>query len=454
MTVKESAGYLGAARKALQRAGVEVGDRVRVVTSQGSFEGVVIPRAEIGADDQHIVVKLDSGYNVGIRVERVERLERLEGGRRVKPELPPVQRRSRKGLPWVSIISTGGTIASRVDYRTGAVNPALTADDLYTVVPELGELTNIRAEVLFSLFSEDIQPSHWTAMAKRAAEDLEEGKVEGVVIAHGTDTMGYTSAALSFALQDLPGPVVLTGSQRSSDRPSSDAALNLTSSVVAASRGPFAEVVVVMHRTPDDASCAIHRGTKVRKCHTSRRDAFQTINADLLGEVRDGQVYMLADPATYRPRDPKRQLKLQPDFDPKVALLKTTPGMTGDLLDALIDRGYHGVVLEGTGLGHAPHTLFGAVKRAREEGIPVVMTSQCLWGRVHMRVYRTGVELVELGVIPAEDMLPETAYVKLMWVLAQTRDPDRVKELMLQNLAGEITPRTKRSQYLVEVKKR
>ncbi len=445
MTKQDPEGYLGAARTSMEKAGVKVGDRVRIETLQSTFEGIIIPRAEIGSDDQHLVVKLDNGYNLGIRVMHIKRLKRVAKGAPVKPELPTTSIKTKRGLPWISILSTGGTIASRVDYRTGAVNPALSAEDLYTVVPELGDLVNIRAEVLFSLLSEDIQPSHWTELAKRVAKHLSES--EGVVVAHGTDTLGYTSAALSFALQDIPHPVVLTGAQRSSDRPSSDAALNLTSAVIGAAHGPFAEVVIAMHRTPDDTSIALHRGTKVRKCHTSRRDAFQTINADLLGEVIDGQVQMLAKPSNYRSRDSKRQLRLQPEFDAKVALLKSTPGIIDDHLDILIDRRYHGIVFEGTGLGHLPQSLLPSVERAQEEGITLVMTSQCIWGRVQMRVYRTGVELVQRGVIPLEDMLPETAYVKLMWVLGQTQNPDEIRACMLKNIAGEITDNTRRSQF-------
>jgi glutamyl-tRNA(Gln) amidotransferase subunit D len=445
MPPEEPAGYLGKAQKALKKAKVLIGDRASIQTTANTFEGIVIPRAEIGADDQHIVLKLDSGYNVGIHVDKIQQMKRLKPGKTVEPELPAVPRKTKKGLPWVSILSTGGTIASRVDYHTGAVNPALSADDLYTVVPELGDLANIRAEVLFSVFSEDLTPSHWTTIAKQTAKHLEES--EGVVIAHGTDTMGYTAAALSFALQNLPRPVILTGSQRSSDRPSSDAALNLMGAVITACQAPFAEVVVAMHQSPDDTQIALHPGTQVRKCHTSRRDAFLTINADLLGKVWDGKVHMLVENSAYRHRDSKRALTLQPDFDSKVALLKTTPGMTGDLIDALIDRGYHGIVLEGTGLGHAPTSLLKAIERTHEEQIPVIMTSQCIWGRVQMRVYRTGVELVQRGVISAEDMIAETAYVKLMWVLAQTRDITEVQTRMRTNLVGEITECSKRSQY-------
>jgi glutamyl-tRNA(Gln) amidotransferase subunit D len=445
MLTDEPTGYFGEADKILRKAKVSVGDRIEVKTALATYEGIVIPRAEIGADDQHIIIKLDSGYNVGIQVDKIKKLTHLAEGRPVEPELPPVIRKMKKGLPYVSILSTGGTIASRVDYHTGAVNPALSADDLYTVVPELGDIANIRAEVLFSVFSENLLPDHWTKIAQETAKHLAES--EGVVIAHGTDTMGYTAAALSFALQNLPVPVILTGSQRSSDRPSSDAALNLTGAVIAACKGPFAEVVVAMHRTIDDVSIALHPGAQVRKTHTSRRDAFKTINADILGEVKDRKVHMLVEDSAYRHRDKKRQLRLQPKFDSKVALVKTTPGMNTDSIDSFIDKGYHGIIIEGTGLGHAPDSVFPAVERAHDAQIPVVMTSQCIWGRVQMRVYRTGVELVQRGVIAAEDMIPETAYVKLMWVLAQTQDLDEIRKLMLQNIAGEITQCTKRSQF-------
>jgi len=430
MPTEEPTGYLGEADRILRKAKISIGDRIEIKTAKATYEGIVIPRAEIGADDQHIILKLDSGYNVGIQVDKIEKLTHLAEGHATEPELPDVSRKTKKGLPFISILSTGGTIASRVDYRTGAVNPALSADDLYTVVPELGDIANIRAEVLFSVFSENLRPDHWTKIAKETAKHLSESE-----------------AALSFALQDLPRPVILTGSQRSSDRPSSDAALNLTGAVIAASKGPFAEVVVAMHRTIDDTSIALHPGTQVRKTHTSRRDAFKTINADILAEVKNREVHMLVAESAYRHRDENRQLRLQPKFDSKVALIKTTPGMATECIDTLIDNKFHGIVIEGTGLGHAPESVFPPIERAHEAQIPVVMTSQCIWGRVQMRVYRTGVELVQRGVIPAEDMIPETAYVKLMWVLAQTQNPEEVRELMLQNIAGEITQCTKRSQF-------
>ncbi|RLF23374.1 MAG: Glu-tRNA(Gln) amidotransferase GatDE subunit D [Thermoprotei archaeon] len=439
----EEAGYAGKLLKVLRDRGIEVYDRIRVVKNGFLYEGVLMPKPEL-SHPSCIILKLDNGYNVGISITSETKIELVAKGRPAKPELPPVPLKIREDLPEVVIIGTGGTIASRVDYKTGAVYPALTARDLYNIVPELSDIARLKMDVLFNIFSEDMTPKRWEAIARTVAKYVEEG-VAGVVITHGTDTMGYTAAALSFALQDLPIPVVLVGAQRSSDRPSSDAALNLISAVKIAAQSPIAEVVVVMHGETGDTYCLVHRGTKVRKCHTSRRDAFRSINARPLAKVYKDRIVMLT--SSYRRRDPNRQLKLEAKFDEKVQLIKTFPGIDPEIIDFLVDKGYHGIVLEGTGLGHAPEYILPSIKRAIEEGVAVVMTSQCLWGRINMNVYRRGVELLKMGVIPGEDMLPETALVKLMWVLAHTRDLKEVRRLMLTNIAGEINPRTEPLSY-------
>lgn len=439
----ELEGYYGYALSVLEKVGAQVYDRVRIVKGSITYEGFLMPSTT--GSDRYVVLKLDNGYNIGLALTEDTRIELVEKGVKRTPELPPIPLKEVEDLPTVSIISTGGTIASRVDYKTGAVYPALSARDLYNVVPEVGSVANIKAEILFSLLSEDMQPRYWAAIAERVAKHIGEG-VQGVVVTHGTDTMGYTAAALSFALQNLPVPVVLVGAQRSSDRPSSDAALNLISAVTAAAKGPFAEVVVAMHGEPGDTFTLLHRGTKVRKCHTSRRDAFRSINLPPIGKVEKGSVIMLIE--DYSKRKPLSSLTLKADFDDKVALVKTYPGIAPEVLDFYVDRGFHGVVIEGTGLGHAPSYLFPQVKRAIEQGIPVVMTSQCLWGRINMQVYRTGVELYQMGVIPGGDMLPEVALVKLMWALGQTRDPQEVRKIMLTNIAGEINPRSQFHDFL------
>jgi len=430
-------GYKGKALQVLRKAGAEIGDLIRVKKGAKTYEGILIPRSEYG-DEKHVVIKMKSGYNVGIHITADTQIEKIGVG--AKPTFkPPPLPEQKSGLPRVAIISTGGTIASRVDYRTGGVRSALSASDLYSVVPELSEIAIIDAQILFSLYSENITAKHWSETAKTVAKHIQKG-VAGVVVPHGTDTMAYTAAALSFALQNLPVPVIMVGSQRSADRPSSDAATNLIGAVRAAARAPFAEVVLAMHQTISDASIVFHRGTKVRKCHTSRRDTFQSVNTLPLARMENEKITMLVE--DYRQRDPSRKLVLKPDFDEKAALVKFHPGLNPKILEWYVEEGYRGIVLEGSGLGHVSNQCFPAIKKAVKNDVVVAMTSQCIWGRLGMNVYDTGRDLLMMGVIPLEDMLPETALVKLMWTLGQTKDVEEVKKLLTTNIAHEISPRT------------
>jgi len=434
---KEFPGYRGKALQVLKKAQAEIGDIIRITKNGEVYEGVLIPRSEYG-DDKHIVIKLKSGYNTGIKITPTTQIKKI--GKGTKPTFtPPPLPKQKPNLPKVAIISTGGTIASRVDYRTGAVRPALSANDLYSVVPELSQIATIDAEILFSLFSENITPKHWSQTAETVTKHIEDG-VAGVVVAHGTDTMAYTSAALSFALQELPAPVILVGSQRSADRPSSDAATNFIGAVKAAANAPFAEVVIAMHETISDKTTVFHRGTKVRKCHTSRRDTFRSINATPIAKMEDEKITMLTE--DYQKRDPSRRLVLKPNFDERVALVKFYPGLNPETIELYIEKGYKGIVLEGTGLGHVGNYCFQAIKKATENGLIVAMTSQCIWGRTDMNVYDQGRDLLAMGVIPLEDMLPETALVKLMWIFGQTKDTEEAKRLLTQNIANEFSPRT------------
>lgn len=436
MSEKET-GYRGKALEAIEKTRAEIGDIIRVTKGDEVLEGILIPRSEYG-DETHLVVKLKNGYNIGIAVTPDANIERI--GKGTKPTFaPPPVPEQKPGFPKVTIISTGGTIASRVDYRTGGVRPALTADDLYSVVPELANVADIETQILLSLFSENITPRDWGDIAQAVAKRISDN-VSGVVIAHGTDTMGFTAAALSFALQRLPVPVVIVGSQRSADRPSSDAATNLLGAVLAASKAPFAEVVVAMHETTSDNSIAIHRGTKVRKLHTSRRDAFKSVNTMPIARIENQQISMLTN--EYPKRDPSRKLVVKPKFEEKVTLIKFFPSMDPSVIDFYTEKKYRGIILEGTGLGHVSRTCYDPLKNAVEKGLVVAMTSQCIWGRINMNVYYTGRDLQALGVVPLEDMLPETALVKLMWVLGQTEDGEEAKTMLTTNVAGELSPRT------------
>ena len=440
----EDSGYSGLVLEKLSSSKIQIGDTISVTKDGVEYTGVLMPRSQVGSDSIHIVIKLTSGYNIGIRMNQETVVHRIKSGAR--RQVAAIETKTEtKGLPHISILSTGGTIASKVDYRTGAVNPALTAQDLYDTVPELQTYANVHAKVLMSMLSENIRPTDWTRIARAIALEIKSG-ADGVVIAHGTDTLGFTAAALSFALRNLPVPVVLVGSQRSSDRPSSDSAMNLAGAVTLAARANAAEVMVLMHAEIGDSYLHAHRGTRVRKLHTSRRDAFQSVNNRPLFRVTETEIMEL-DPPLLR-RELERKLVLKPKFEEKVALVKTYPGVEHSLLDHLIDTGYRGFIIEGTGLGHAPDSLQPSVKRAIDAGVVVAMTSQCIFGRTNLNVYRSGVELLAAGVIPCEDMLPETALVKLMWALANSKDSDAAKSLLLTPIAGEIDMRSEESEYI------
>lgn len=428
-------------QRLLERAGADVGDEVRVRVDGREHRGIVMPHHAFSGNDV-LTLKLANGYNVGLRLSQNDVIEKVAPARERPSQEVPLKEDPAK--PTVAFLGTGGTIASYVDYRTGAVFPALTASELVACVPRLPEVCNVRARVLFSLLSEDVRATHWRPLARAVAAELDDGAA-GVVVAHGTDTLGYTAAALAFMLSDLTGPVVLVGSQRSSDRPSSDAFLNLLSAARLASTD-LGEVVALMHETPSDLSCAFHRGTKVRKMHSSRRDAFRSVNDAPLGRVhRDGRVEWTG---VHRPRA-DGPVTVDDRMERRVALLPTHPDLRPEVFEACAAES-RGVVLAGTGLGHVPGNLLPTIRKAVRGGVPVVMTTQCLYGRVALYVYSRGRDLTRAGVIPGEDMLPETALVKLMWVLGRTSEMEEVRRLMTTDLRGEINPRLELPDFPVE----
>jgi len=435
MSELENSGYRGAALHLLEQVSCNVGDILKVTSKGHVYEGILIPRF---GDGNAIIIKMKSGYNIGIQPTADIKVEKIGKGSKPAFAAPPLPKQN-PSLPHVVIMSTGGTIASRVDYRTGAVRSALSASDLYGVVPELSDIAQVDTEIVFSLYSENITPRHWTELTNVIAKRIEQG-VDGLVIAHGTDTMAYTSAALSFSLQNLPVPVILVGAQRSSDRPSSDAATDLIGAVKVAGEAPFAGVGLAMHETVSDNSIVVHRGTKVRKCHTSRRDTFKSINGFPIAKIENNIIKMITD--DYPQRDPNSKFVVKPNFSDKVALVKFYPGLDPSVIDFYVEHGVKGILLEGSGLGHVGNNCFEAIKNAISKDVVVALASQCIWGRVNMNVYNTGRDLLSFGVIPLEDMFPETGLVKLMWVLGQTSNPDQAIKLLKRNVAGEYSPRT------------
>ncbi|MBU3968275.1 MAG: Glu-tRNA(Gln) amidotransferase subunit GatD [Euryarchaeota archaeon] len=411
----------------------ENGDKVRIATGEMQYEGILMP-----SQTGKIVLKLKNGYNIGLNPDSasITLLEKMGDKKHQMPVSQPCNKKTDK-LPSISILSTGGTIASKIDYRTGAVTSQFNAQDILRAIPELENIANYNCRMIYSILSENMRPSYWVELARAVYEEIKNG-ADGIIITHGTDTMMYTAAALSFMIE-TPVPIVLVGSQRSADRPSSDNVMNaVCAATVAAS--DVAEVCVVMHGSTSDGFCSIHRGTKVRKMHTSRRDAFQSINAKPIGRVEypSREIKILSD---YVKRGEKK-LALHDKIEPKCAIIKYAAGASSESLLFHSGSGYKGIVIEGTGLGHVSTEWVPTIKTTTEAGIPIVMVSQCINGRVCDRVYDTGRDILKAGAIEGEDMLPEVALVKLMWALGQSSDIGKVKKLMQTSISGEITRST------------
>lgn len=345
----------------------------------------------------------------------------------------------------ISILGTGGTIASRIDYKTGGVYASFSSSDIITQIPELEKIAEIRARQIMQVMSEDITPLDWRIIAKEVANEIN-SEVDGIIITHGTDTMHYTAAALSFMLRDLKKPVVLVGSQRSSDRGSSDAFINLICASQFITKSDVAEVCIVMHENISDETCIAIRGCRARKMHTSRRDAFKPINDLPIARIYpEGRIEIISK--NYKKRDrEKPYVNLDNNLEEKVALIKMYPGVDSRIIDFYIKNGYKGFVIEATGLGHVStigkNCMLKKIEKAIKKEIPVVITSQCLYGRVHPTIYANLRKLSKIGCIFAEDMLPEVAYIKLMYALAHSNNIEEVKKIMLTNLANEISERT------------
>jgi len=429
----------------MKRFGVTVWCTIRARTTRGAFEGLVLPRSET-SDARHLVMKLSSGYNVGLRDDTIEELVKT-GYRKAIYKIPEEEFPFDPAKPRVKLFGTGGTIASRLDYRTGAVIPAFSPGELYGSVPELADICNLETEKLFGVFSENMGAEEYLRLAEEIGKTIEAG-YHGVVIGHGTDTMHHTAAALSFMVQRPPIPIVMVGSQRSSDRPSSDAALNLIHSTYAAAHGDIAEVMVCMFGPTSDRYNLLHRGTRVRKMHSSYRSTFRTLGDIPLALVGDDEIRIFKSDYARRRND--RDVEIRAAFDDRVTILYYHPNMRPDVIDALVERGYLGIVIAGTGLGHVNRKVYPALARAHEAGVHLYMTLQTLWGFVQMHVYETGREILGLGVVPLGNMLPEVAFIKLSWALGlHPDDPETVRRLMITPIASDMTEREPHDGYLV-----
>ena len=404
----------------------------------GKAEGIVLPNE----DKSIIVVKLVSGYNIAINNDNIKSIKVLEKAKTNSLNVKTEKIIQNKSLKKVAIISMGGTIASRVDYKTGGVSPQFTSGDLISAIPEIKELAQIDAIALRNTWSENISDKDWVVLAKEI-EKLA-SNYDGIIVTHGTDTMHYSSSMLSFMLEELSVPVVFVGAQRSSDRPSSDSAYNLIGALTFIRDTKRAGVFLAMHNSTEDNVIAIHLGTKVRKMHSSRRDAFKSINylpvsyvtLDLAaGKVKKTEL-METDltNGVIKSKTTKISIKLSDS----VSLVKFYPGMDPKIITQL-SKMHDCLIIEGTGLGHVSTEVLDSIKKSKSI---IFMTTQTLNGRLNMNVYTRGKELISAGVTSLDDMLPETAYVKAKYVLGKTKNKKEIIEFMTSNLKGELSDRS------------
>ncbi|MCK9570470.1 Glu-tRNA(Gln) amidotransferase subunit GatD [Candidatus Pacearchaeota archaeon] len=417
------------------------GDYVEIHLTKLIYEGILLesPETEKGV----VLLKLDSGYNIGFNKKDILKIVLMKKAKEKSSEHVEIKKNSEKSN--VALVITGGTIASILDQKTGGVHALQKPEDFFKFYPELFNKVNItKVEIPFMKMSEDMDPKDWQKIARVVVDLLNDSNIKGIIITHGTDTLHYTSSALSFFIRDLNKPVVLTYSQRSIDRASSDADLNLQCAAVAAI-SDIAEVSLVGHASSNDDYCYAMPGTKVRKLHTSRRDAFKVVNAKPFAKIFPDKIERISE---WKLRN-KNKAKLDAKFEEKVALIKIYPGQDPEILDYYVKKKYKGIVLELTGLGQAPtrkarNSWTQKIKEVQQKGIIVCAVSQCIFGRVDPLVYSNGREILETGVIYLEDMLAETAYVKLGWVLGHedwAKNKKIVREKMLENFSNEINYR-------------
>jgi len=431
----------------------KTGDNVIVDTKDKEVKGILMPVPE--SEGEVVILKLESGYNIGIDKKDVKEIKLVKSYSEKKQKTAEIKQN--KKLPTVSILHTGGTIASKVDYKTGGVIAKFSPGEIIGMFPELTKIANIKSRKIASMQSEMMRFPHYNIMAKEIEKEIKSG-TDGIIITHGTDTMHYSSAALRFILEDLSVPVILVGSQRSSDRGSSDAGLNLISACYFIANSDFADVAICMHENLSDESCLILPALKTRKMHTSRRDAFRPINTTPVARVNFNDKNISFMKKGYSKKDNKKlKLKL---FNEKikVGLIKTHTNMFAE--EFLAYKNFDGLVVEGTGLGHLPNEetdeytkenkkIFDSLKEMIKNGLITVMSSQTIYGRIQMNVYTPMRELQEIGVLGhLSDMTPEITFIKLAWLLSNYKKKE-VKDLITKNLKGEISERIEDKTFLI-----
>jgi len=428
------------------------GDKVKILTQDKEYEGTLMPSLQETGKDTYIL-KLKNGYNIGIEKKTVKKTTVLKEYIPAKNKKDKIEQDN--SLPTISILHTSGTIASKIDYRTGAVYSSFSPEDLLKMFPELSKIANFRSNLISNMWSDDLRFKHFEVIAKAVQKEIKKG-CQGIILGMGTDNLAVASAAMSFILEDIPIPLIFVGAQRSSDRGSSDAAMNLICAAEFITKTDFSGVAICMHEHSSDDTCAILPACKTYKMHSSRRDAFQPVNDTAIAKINFNTNKIEFLQKNYVKKDLKRKLNLKSNMENKVGLLKIHVHMDPKQFEFY--KGYKGLVIEGTGLGHTPgqapneisnihKKIYPALKKVIDSGCVVIMTTQTIFGRVHMHVYDKGTDLTSLGVIPGEDMLANTAFVKLSWLLGNY-SKEETKKLISQNLRGEINERLTEDMFL------
>ncbi|MFW9868230.1 MAG: asparaginase [Candidatus Thorarchaeota archaeon] len=329
-------------------------------------------------------------------------------------------------------MTTGGTISSVYDSGTQALRPGLTVEELLDRLPKgMGNVEVIQRE-LYQLDSANAQPHHWQTLASTIKEISEEiADLTGIVVTHGTDTMTYSAAAVSFMVQDFGKPIVFTGAQIPASIPWSDGPRNLLDAIRVAAFGDLGETCIVFNGE-------IHRATRAKKVRVNSYDAFDSMDPSPIGILsRDIVLYV-----GRKKRDHSLIPRFDTRFDDRVFLLKVFPGMPPQTLARIVDMGFHGIIVEGYGSGNIPtdeNALTGGILQAIDQNCFVVISSQCAFGQADLSIYEVGRAAMEVGAMSAYDMTPEAALVKLSWVLGHTKESDRVREMMSISYVGEMS---------------
>ena len=411
------------------------GDFVSIKTKDKTWTGNILE----SHDPEIVLLKLGSGYNIGIRENKILSVEIKKSVEEKINE--KIKLEKNKELRNIAMIITGGTISARLDPKTGGVI-STDKEEILRIVPEITKICNIvKIKKPFMKWSENMNIGDWKKISKATIELLNDPKIDGIIITHGTDFLHYTAAALAFSLKKLNKPVAITHSQKSIDRGSTDAHLNLLCAAKFVT-SEIAEVALIGHKNSNDEICLAMPATKTRKMHTPKRDAFQPINDIPIAEITKEHMEITKE---FKIKNIKSKVEDESKFSDKVALIKFYPGQHPEILEHYVSQGYKGIVIEATGIGQvagkgSDNNWLPTIKKLIKKGVIICVTPQTIYGRLNLHVYDNGIELEKTGVINLKDMLSETAFVKLSWVLGHpswARDLKKVRAKMLENVAGE-----------------